>query len=600
MKHLPFAIAPLALALPSLALATDVETTPREIVITADRSLAPAAERLDAATVITRQDIERQQATSVADLIAQSAGISLPATGGPLTSTGVFLRGFKSNQVLVLIDGVRANDANAGQFDLSLLRPEDVERIEVVRGGYSSQYGSDAMGGVIQIFTRKQAENSVTLRAGSFKTREETLSLGQRNDKGGISLSLSQLDTAGFNAGDKNYAAANFAIPNPDKDGGDRRTLRIAGDRQLGNGATLSGQSILQDGHAQFDNGVTAQTFALSALKYRQQVTENYLHQVDFGYQRTKLNTDGDFGFNAFDTQRYTLDWTHTLRSQQIGTTTGGVNLIQEQAYGIQPDVSQRLLNNGVFLINEKSIGNFSYRLSGRHDHHESYGDHNTGSLRLGYQLSSNLEAYAGYGSNFRAPTASELYCFSPFYSCSNPALRPESSRQRDIGLIWRPAAGHQLGLNAYRSDIRDLINYNGNFQLDNVGHARLDGIELDAAGQFGATGYRLGLLRARAIDTDTGNALLRRPRAQFSGDLHRRLGERLVIGAQLLSRSNTPDYDVPTQGFAVFNAYASWRATPKLQLGLRLDNLTDKVYETTRGYSTPARSAYVTLRYRF
>lgn len=609
MKHLPYAIAPLALAISSFALAADAEKTPTEIVITADRSLAPVTERLDAATVITRQDIERQQAASVADLIAQSTGISLPSTGGALSSTGVFLRGFKSNQVLVLIDGVRANDASSGQFDFSVIRPEDVERIEVVRGGYSSQYGSDAMGGIIQIFTRKKAENAISLRAGSFKTREETLTLGARGAQGGANLSYSQLDTAGFNTANQHYTDANggcfppFFCPtaNANKDGGDQRTLRLAADRQLNADTRVTTQAMVKDGHTDVKNGASAQNFSQVGINLDQRVTTNYQYQVAVGFLRNKQTSDADFGSGftseMYDTQRYNLDWINTIQSQTLGTTTAGVNLADVKTYvtTAYSNIAQHLGSNGLFLINEKRIGALSYRLSGRHDYYEAWGSHDTGSIRVGYQLTPNLDAFAGYGTNFRAPTVNELYGFG-----GNTNLQPETSRQKDVGLAWRPSAQHQLKLTGYQADVQDLI---AGFPVQNVNHARLKGIEVEANGQLGNTGYQLGLLRAQ-VDSDQAGRQ-RRPRAQLTGDIHHRLAAPVVVGVQLLSRSNQPDYDVNpsnglVKGFAVFNAYATWAATPKLQLGLRLDNLTDKVYETVRGYSTPARSAYVTLRYRF
>lgn len=621
MKYLPFALAPLTLAISLSAHAADDTNPLSEIVITASRSLTPITESLDAANVITREEIQRQQASSVADILMLATGISLPTTGGPLTNTGVFLRGFKSNQILVLIDGIRANDANNGQFDFSALRADDIERIEVLRGGYSSQYGSDAMGGVIQIFTRRHASNSVTLRAGSYGTLEERLNLGHQSSTQKFALSLSQLDMQGFSAGNKNYVESNgnygfdfttmssFPIPpSPDRDGGRQRTLQLSGQQQLSSNATLDGSFLLKDQSTEFDDGNSDSNLSIAALKFSQTITDNYRHQLTLGQSRTLQKSQGEamgFPFDVkFDTQRLHADWIHNVEHQTMGTTTAGISIANERAKA--SNVDQSLLNKAIFLINEKRIGNVSYRLSGRQETQEQWGTQSTGSIRAGYAFNTKIDGYIGYGKSFRAPTASEL--FDSTFASNNPDLAPETSRQRDIGLVWRHHKDHVIKLNIFRSDVENLIAFQGT-KLANLKSAQLEGVEIEAHGQYGRLNYALNGLRARNRDTSTGDALVRRPTKQLSGDVSYQLHEALSIGTQVLSRGATPDlafdqnftaFNVKANGFAVFNAYAQWHATKKLDLGLRLDNLTDKTYELSRGYNTPGRSGYVTAQYKF
>lgn len=615
MKHLPFALAPLALAMTATALADDAPVL-NTVNVTADRSLMPVTQQLDNTTVITRADIERIQPATVGDLLATQSGLTIANSGGPMLLTTVSMRGFAANKVLVVIDGMRANDATSGSFDFSTLRPEDIERIEIVHGGYSSQWGSDAMGGVIQIFTRKNVDNSVTLRAGSQKTNEESLTLGTRGDKGGVSAGLSMLNTSGIPVADKNFVAANGFTPEPGSQGGNQRTLRLAGDRQLDHDITVNAMALLKDGNLAYDNGLTASTYAQTGVTLNQRVNSWYKYQVDVGYLQNKQNSNDWSGLTSlyfpypasstnYETQRYNLDWINTLTHPVLGVTTVGLNLVQENvsvdgsaSSGLVP-VAQRNSNDGVFLTNEQNIGNFSYRASGRFDHYEAWGDHSTGSLRLGYKITPTLQAFAGYGSNFRAPTVNELY---GSYGAGNPNLQPETSQQQDIGLAWHVAPQHQIKVTAYRADVHDLISYGPAYTLVNINSARMQGIETEASGQFGDTGYQLTFTRARAIDESTtpNGQISRQPRAQLTGDIHHRFMGRVTVGAQVVSRSNTADYPVDTQGFAVFNAYASWTVCRKLDLGLHLDNLANKFYETVRGYSTPGRSAYVTARYRF
>lgn len=599
MKRVAIALAPLAITIHSSLLADTSTAALDDVVVTASRSLMPLNLALDAATVITRSDIERQQATTVADLLSQATGISLPTNGGPLTTTGVFLRGFKSNQVLVLIDGVRANDASSGQFDFSSLRADDIERIEVLRGGYSSQYGSDAMGGVIQIFTRQAAGNSLSLRAGSFGTLEAQLSLHEATGQGRFGVSLSQLETQGFNAGNQNYAAANFQPNDPDRDGGRLRTLRLHGQQALGRSGQLSGSVMLKEQRTEFDNGVSDGNNTIATLAYDRVVSARYQQRLSWGHNRTRLATPA---FNSqFDTIRNTFTWLHTLDLAAMGTLTGGISQVDERLQARFTDfttfstarLGRALRDQAVFIMAENKVGPLSYRLSGRHEKHEQWGRQSTGSARLGYAVSETVEVFAGYGTNFRAPTANELFGNFGF---PNPDLKPEKSRQRDIGLTWRYHAQHRVGITAYRNDVSDLIN---GFPPVNVASATLEGVELELAGNAARWGYTLGLLKARSVDAD-GNDLDRRPRTQLNADVYWQHHAKLRIGVQQLARNSTPDVGGRNAGFSVFNAYATWQARPDLSLGLRLDNLTDRDYELAKGFSTPGRSGYVTATYRF
>lgn len=601
MKHLRFTLAPLALAVTTCSLAAETasRSTP-EIVITASRSLQSLNGRLDAASVITRDDIVRQQAGTLADLLSQTTGMSLPATGGPLSSTGVFLRGFKSNQVLVLIDGVRANDANSGQFDFSSLRADDIERVEVLRGGYSSQYGSDAMGGVIQVFTRRSGGNSLSLRTGSFGTLESTLSLQQATPKGRAGVSLSQLDTRGFDAtnSDKTGPFANAL----DKDGGRLRTLRLHGDHALGERGTLSASLLLKEQRTEFDNGVSDGNNSIAALAYDLRVNDRYQQRVTWDHNRTLLSTPAFM--QKFDTLRNTLTWLHTLDAQRLGTVTGGLSYSDENLRGEYTDFSQpsfpqaridrSLQHHAAFVILENRLNDFSYRLSGRHERHEQWGVKNTGSVRLGYALSRQIDVFTGVSSNFRAPTTNELFGNN---GLANPNLIPEQSRQYDVGLSWRYASQHKAALTLYQSDVSNLI---AGFPPVNVNKALLRGAELELAGNLETWGYTVGLLRARNVDKATGEDLVRRPGTQLTADIYLNLTPTVRTGIQQLARNSTNDVGGRNDGFVVVNAYATWRAMPKLDLGLRLDNLTDRDYELAKGFNTPGRSGYVTATYRF
>ncbi|MEO6698146.1 MAG: TonB-dependent receptor, partial [Paraperlucidibaca sp.] len=583
----------LALSTPLFA-ANDAQLD--DVVVTASRSLQQSNARLDAATVITRQDIERQQASTLADLLSQTTGLSITPNGGPLTLTGTFLRGFAAKQILVLIDGVRANDSNAGQFDFSALRADDIERIEVVRGGYSSQYGSDAMGGVIQIFTRRDAQNSISVRAGSYGTLESTVNLNHSTANAKFGGSFGQLDTQGFDAGNENYPAANFATNSPDKDGGRQRTARLFGNYSVNSTSAFDASAIFKEQHTEFDDGESDSNLSIVSLAYEAAVSDTYKQRISVGHNKTFASSQTSFGASKFDTIRNTIDWLHTLTTDAVGTVTGGLNAVYEKTQS--PSINRSLNNHAAYLINENRLGDVSYRLSGRYENHEQWGTQNTGSLRVGYAIANTVDVYAGYGTNFRAPTANEL--FNDQFNSNNPNLRPETSRQYDVGSVWRYLPTHKASVNAYRTEVKDLINFGPGFKLANTQSATLEGVELELSGQQQRIGYSVGFVRARSVDNATRAALLRRPRAQLNADINYAVNDKVTIGAQHLARSKTDDFPSRNDGFATFNAYAQWQVMKQLDLGLRLDNLTDKNYELVKGYRTADRSGYVTANYRF
>jgi|TARA_R110001599_G_scaffold278101_2_gene479485 vitamin B12 transporter len=595
MKHLSLFLAPVAAfgALPAIAASAP---SLDEVVVTASRSLEQSNARLDAATVITRADIERQQAATLADILRNATGIAIAPNGGSLTSTGVFLRGFAAKQILVLIDGVRANDSNVGQFDFSLLRADDIERVEVVRGGYSSQYGSDAMGGVIQIFTRRGNQNSISVRAGSYGTLESTVNLSHSGNSTKLGASFGQLDTQGFDAGNENFQAANFFVNSPDKDGGRQRTARLFASHEINATNSIDASAIFKEQHAEYDDGETDGNLSIVNLAYETELSKDYKQRFSFGHNKTFLSNQNSWGASKINTLRNSIDWLHTVKTGAIGTVTGGLNASYEKTQA--PSINRSLNDHAAYLINEHRVGDVSYRLSGRYENHEQWGVQNTGAVRVGYAVSEAIDIYAGYGTNFRAPTAAEL--FDDSFASNNPNLKPETSRQHDIGAVWRYLPNHKVSVNIYRTDVQDLINFGPGFKLANTKSATLEGVELDLSGKQGRVGYSVGVVRARNVDESTGAELIRRPRLQLNADVNYAVSDTVSIGTQHLSRNKTDDFGGKNDGFATFNAYAQWQVMKQLDLGLRLDNLTDKDYELVKGYRTADRSAYVTANYRF
>ena len=597
MKYLPFALAPLALAMSFAAEATDDTKPLTEIVITANRFASSTDTAPSSITVLTRADIEARQASSVADLLSAIGGLNMTTNGGPLTATSVFLRGTTNKQTLVLIDGVRANSTTAGGFDFSTLSPTDIERIEIVRGSGTVQYGADAIGGVIQIFTRQQERTTLSLRAGSYQTREANLSSFLGNAEGGLGVSVGWMSTDGFNA-------SSFA--SPDRDGGLKRTAALRGHKVLGN-TRIEFSLIGKDGKTDYDDGTNQQDYVNGSVKISRQMNADWEQNLSLGSVRDSNDSQGSSGNSKFISARQTLSWLNNIQALG-GRWITGVDYNDEH-YKSAGSYDERLYNVGAFVQNQYQFGKLDTQLGLRHDHHESFGGKTTSSAALGWQFTRDVHGYVKYGTAYRAPSGNDLYYpgltnFPGPFSCGpvplcyfgTPTLQPEQSKQREIGLSYQVTPRHQVKLTGYRNDVTDLIAIDFSqpgFPVQNIAQALLRGVELEASGNLPNWSYRVSASNQFAED-GMGQPLVRRPRQLLNTDLRYTGFERVQLGTEVIARSSTVDFgSVP--GYAIGNIYADWQAAKKLKLGLRMDNVANKDYTVANGYYTPGRSAYVT-----
>ena len=606
MKFLPFALAPVALAISVSAHATDTTSALNEVVVTASRAAENTSEISASTTVITREDIEARQSVSLAQLLSLAGGIDVASNGAPGASTSVFMRGTNSNHVLVLIDGVRANTANDGRFDFSLLRPEDIERIEIVRGARSAQYGSDAIGGVIQIFTRKTSRNFVAIRAGSFKTQELQAGVGIIKDLDHLSLTASYADLDGF--------SARKAPSNQDRDGQHSKSAQINAGKQLGEKSMLQFNAIYQDRQVEFDQGLSDEQLSNARVAFSHATTANWQQTLELGYNRVERD-------NTLDASRLQGSWVNQVNLGKAGNLIAGIDYQQEEINTGDFGYDKTIQSHGGFVTIESTLQKLGINASARRDEHERFGGHNTGSLTLTYPVANSLRAYGTVASAFKAPTAEQLFSlgfngfceedgdfdFDDFGPCfvGNPALQPEKSKQRELGLRWQVAQQHTLTTNVYDNEIRGLITNDFAFPNNyiNLNRARIKGVELTAQGKHGIFNYQINANSLKAKD-DNGDDLLRRPRGGLNGLFMLQPSSRWSVGTEVIARSHAKDFGnsgierVP--GYTLVNLLGQWKATPQLTLGLRADNVTDKQYAQVIGFNTADRSGYVTARYSF
>lgn len=578
------------------------------IIITATRVAQTADETLAPVTVITREDIERQQAQSVQDVLRGTPGLSIANAGGAGKATSVFLRGTESDHVLVLIDGIKVGSATLGTTAFQDIPVEQIERIEIVRGPRSSLYGSEAIGGVIQIFTRKGGgapKPFFSIGGGSFHTYNTSAGISGGGERGWFNLGASDIDTEGFNACDgPGVGFSGCGTVEPDRDGHRNVSGSARAGYRFSNGTELDVNALRAKGETEFDGSAT------NASKSVQQVVGGRLRlpaapwQVTLaaGQSRDESDNFKDGVFQSdFNTRRDTASLQNDFTLGQTQLFTVGFDYLDDRVDSTTDYAVTSRDNKGLFTQYQAGLGQQDLQLALRRDDNEQFGRHTTGGLAWGYGSEQGLRVTASYGTAFKAPSFNELF----FPGFGNPDLRPEESRSIELGLSGVAAAGH-WSLNAYQTEVDNLIAFDATtFAPANIAEARIRGLEAIIAARVEAWDLRTSLTlldpENRSPGANRGNELPRRARQALRLDLDRDLGN-YRLGATLFAEGRRFDDLGNTRelsGYAIVDLRAEYAFAKAWRAQARVENLLDKDYETAAFFNQPGRSYYLTLRYQ-
>jgi vitamin B12 transporter len=573
-----------------------IVTTPMRIAQTVDQTLHPVS-------VITRADIERLQPADVPQLLRGLPGVQVASSGGRGKQASVFLRGANSNQIVVLIDGVRAGSATAGGAAWEYLPLEQIDRIEVVRGPRASAYGADAVGGVIQIFTRgPEAEpvREVSAGYGRFNTREASGTLSARHEAFRYQLGISHSASDGYDVrrdGD------------PDDDGYRNDAINLGLGHRFDNGVDLEWRLTRAEGDTEFDNafgapGESREDFVqqASSLHLSGPAGDASTWRLTAGESRDERDTiDAGFAYR-FDTQRRNfaaqVEW--LVKHWQI---TIGTDYLEDRVSSSTEYTRTSRDTRAGFVQLQTDWGDHRVGAGLRHDRYSDFGSHGTGDLAWSYRIDDTWGLRASYGTAFRAPTFNELFFpADPFFGGGgNPDLSPERSRNLEAGLSLA-SGSHELAVNAFDNRIRDLIVLDSNFVPQNASRARITGWE--AGWSWSETEWRVAAsytwLHTR--DEETDNRLPRRARHSGRVDLDRDLG-RLTLGTSLIGQGRRYDDQantVPLPGYATLDLRAAYQIHPRWRASAAWSNVLDRDYETVAGYPQPGQALQVEIRGRF
>ncbi len=597
----------LAVALaPSLAVADDLSRDQAlklsDTVITANRDVQQRGESSAAISVFTREDIERLNPSSVGELLSRVPGVQVIRNGGRGANTSLFIRGTSNAQSLVLIDGVRIGSASSGGAALQFLSVEQIERVEVLRGSRSAMYGADALGGVVQIFTRRGEGEGLhpylRLAGGSEGTWERSFGLSGGDGRTRYNLTGSLEETDGIDRSDVSYTS------DADHDAFRNRSFSLnlahslSNDLEIGLSAVdQRGKSEYDNPYGRFDNSTYLSYPAENWSEFSQSSVSAYIDanladswssRLELGHSEDKQE---DFdklypGSDVFNTYRDSAAWLNTLQLGSDQQLRVGLDYQEDNLHSSTVYSEEERWNQAAFIQHSYQGEHFSTELGLRHDKNEQYGSENTWNAALTLPINQANDLVLSYAEGFRVPTFNDLY--GPADWGANPDLDPERSKSYELQWRSQLAESTRLEASLYRTDVRDLITYvwdsstfiGSNYNVD---EARINGFEASLQQQLGVWTGNLSLSIIDPRDRNTGHTLARRAKRHLSLDIDRRLGD-FNIGATWQAYSQRYD-DVANSreiaGYGVLDLRGSWQASNELAFDLKLANLLDKDYST-------------------
>lgn len=598
------ALALAALAAPLTHAQSEGTSTLSETLVTATRLAQPLTDVVADVTLVDRATLERSGATGLADVLARLPGLSMARNGGPGGTTSVFVRGAESRFTTVIVDGVRIDSQSTGGATWNAIPISQIERIEIVRGPAAAVYGSDALGGVIQVFTRRGEQAfapSASVGVGSHGTRSLETSISGRQGPVDYALGLNRETSRGFNV---------KPSANPDLDGYRNSAATASLGWQIAAAHRLEATALVSDQDAQYDgSGANQDDHAKQrlhtlGLQWKAQWNDAYSTRLSVGNSRDRYETTPSPYLTDTQINSYLLQnvwrsgasrWSADLERREDRLTNASTT----------PALTRRA-QNALALGYGHQSGRHTVQLNLRHDQDSEFGGQSTGSAAYAFALTPQWRASASAGTAFRVPTL-----FQRFSIYGTPTLRAESGRNVELGLKYA-AAGEAFSIMAYRNQVKDLITYisgpgsciNGSSRFPgcygNTARAQYSGLTLSGEKSLGTSTLRASLDLQSPKDLDSGKLLARRARRQATLGIDSRWGgwllgsELQLVGTRYNNAANTQ----VLPGHGLVNVYGSTGIAKDWTLLVRLDNLGDKSYESISGYATAGRTLYLHLKW--
>ncbi|WP_369309145.1 TonB-dependent vitamin B12 receptor BtuB [Providencia rettgeri] len=626
-KLLPLSAAALAVLCGISSLASANATNKSDqLVVSANRFEQPISSILAPVTVVTREDIDHWQSNTVIDVLRRLPGVDIAQNGGMGQMSSLFIRGTESRHVLVLIDGVRLNQAGiSGSSDMSQIPISLVQRIEYIRGARSAVYGSDAVGGVVNIITRRDNDGT-TLNAGigSYGYQNYNGSTQQKiGENTTVTGAAAYTYTKGFDVEARGNTGGH---PQPDKDGFQNKTLWLGVEHQFATDVLAYARAYGYDNRTRYDayydqyanllvdtRKLYSRTYE-TGVKYHQEkystsLMGSYSHVKDYNYD-PRYGQYGK-GSRIDDSKQYNVQWGNNYQLEH-GTVSAGVDYQKQtiEAGTSSLPNNESVNNTGFYLTSQQAISAFTLEGAVRSEKHSEFGWHTTWQAGAGWEFIDGYQLTGSYATAYKAPNISQLYASAPY---GNPELKPEESKQWEGGVkgLTGPLSWQLV---AYKNEITNLIDAKAetNWGWRNVGEATIKGIEWNGDMDTGIFRHQFTYQYTDPRDDKTNKVLIRRAKQQVKYQLdwnvanidwgltYQYIGSRYDKDFGQYDNS-TGDYKrLKLGGVSIWDLTAAYPITSHLTIRGKIANMFDKDYETAYGYRTAGREYFLTGSYNF
>lgn len=592
-----------SLLAPALAFAETENNTETEesILITSNPYTQSNDEVMSMVTIINRIDIDRIQPKSIAELLKNTVGIDIASSGGPAQPTSVFVRGTSSHHTLYLVDGVRIDtmtgSGGSGGASINDIPTYQIERIEVVKGPRASMYGSDAVGAVVQVFTRnlEAGEYQATLEYGSNNYAFAGVSAGLNHGKGSTTFSVSTEKSDGYDITDNIYPV------DDDKDTYEKVNLAVKGHQALSDILTLNWVGRYDDGKYDYD-GNSSYTLLAPSQEYTKHLLSTGLtydkkqwsHHVSLAqYQENQQRFDD---YPAEDkTQRNQVDYTGIYNGRSDLSYNFGTQFYQDKYEGTSSFDGISRNTSSAFVGALYQSGSFLTELSLRYNDVEDTGSETTYNASLGYNFSESVFASINYGTGFKAPTLYQLY--DSWSGDEN--LKLETSESWEI-LLRSTVIGVKTELSYFHLDFDNMLDYdNSIYKFANVADAKIKGVELTLYKNFGDLNLSTNYAYTDTEDKTTGTELSRRAKHKANVGASYDWEKFSLSGAYKYQGTRFDAYSNSTlSSYNTIDISANYQLSESWELQVKANNLLDEEYETAPGYITPGAEYFLQVSY--
>ena len=589
-------ISRLALALAMGSTSLQAADSLQTMVVTATGYPTSLDDALASMEVISAEEIQRSAATDIADLLKFHSGMEIGRNGGPGQATSLFMRGTESDHNLIMVDGVPINSGSVGSAALQHIDPQLIERIEIYKGPRSTLWGSGAIGGVINIITRKSEEQSLSyggsLEGGSDNSWRGNARIAHADENLRLSASLSHQQTDGF---------PSLASSNIDR-GYDNTSFNLSAGVDVGvhrfNASHWQTQG--NNEYLDFFGSPLDQDFlnSRSSINWETDFTASWNSVLELAMIRDYI--DQNQSKDAVHTNRKELSWQNSINVNTTDMLLLGAKLSNEDITakgGFSPyDSDTDIVETwGQYDL---SRGNHHLISGIRYLDHEDAGSHFTWSLNYGYNFGSHTRAWASAATAFRVPSANERFGFG-----GNTDLKPEESIAYELGIKHQVGNNHSISASLYRNDIDNMIQWTlvtppWTGYNKNIAEVRIDGLELGYDYSNDGLNLHLGGNWQNPEDRSTGDQLLRRAEQSLNARADYSLGN-WTFGGDILYSGDRQDFGgVTLDSYTLVNLNASYQLNKNWQLFAKLENAFDEDYELASGYNTQGRAGFVGIRF--